>query len=172
MKALAPVLILGTLLAVLVFTARCTQRAMHRHETAAGDVDQPNSAPSGLAEQERMLQRFPDSLLSPNGIRHQVLLPGTGPKPIPGNRVKVHYTGSLLDGTVFDTSARRGEPYAFTVMKSEVIRGWDLTLPEMRLGERRRVIIPSELAYGARGAPPTIPPRAPLVFEIELVAIE
>ena len=103
MKALLPVIILGSVLAVLVFTARCSQKAMHRYENAATDsVDNPNSAPSALAEQERMHQRFPQSLLHTSGIRFQILEPGTGPKPIPGNRVKVHYTGRLLDGTVFD----------------------------------------------------------------------
>lgn len=178
MKALVPVLILGLVLLALVLGARCSQRAMHDYEmrgvaqtegSPAGAPANPNSAPNDLAERELMAERFPDTLLSTTGIRFRILREGAGPKPIAGSRVRAHYTGRLLDGTVFDSSENGGPPYAFTLMKGEVIRGWDDTLIDMRKGERRLVVLPSRLAYGERGSPPVIPRRAPLVFEIELV---
>lgn len=166
-KSLLPVIIVGAVLATLVFAARCTQLKMHQYETRV--AANPNSSPSELAEKERMAQEFPDTLLSTTGIRYKVLTPGSGPKPVAGSRVKAHYAGRLLDGTEFDSSYKRGEPFEFTLMKGEVIRGWDLMILDMQKGEKRQVVIPYKLAYGERGSPPDIPPRATLVFDIELV---
>ncbi|RME73238.1 MAG: FKBP-type peptidyl-prolyl cis-trans isomerase [Verrucomicrobia bacterium] len=173
MKSLLPVLALGLLLLLLALGARCTQKAMRAYETsaAAPDAADANTAPNELAEAEKMAGAFPDTLLSTSGIRYRILTPGDGPRPIAGNLVTVHYSGRLLDGTVFDSSRERGKPFTFTLMKGEVIRGWDLTVAEMHRGEKRLVVIPSHLAYGKRGRPPVIPPRAPLVFEIELLDI-
>ena len=167
LKSLIPVLIVGAVLALLVFAARCTQMKMHQYETRA--VDNPNSNANELAEKDRMAREFPDMLLSTTGLRHKVLTPGTGPKPIAGSRVKAHYAGRLLDGTEFDSSHTRGEPFEFTLSKGEVIKGWDLAIIDMQKGEKRHVVIPYKLAYGERGSPPSIPPRATLVFDIELV---
>lgn len=169
MKSVVPVLIIGVVLAVIVFAARCSQRKMHEYETAHAPAENPNSAPNELAEAERMAQRFPDTLLSTSGLRYRVLREGTGARPIAGSRVKAHYTGRLLDGTEFDSSYPRGQPYEFTLMAGEVIRGWDLAILEMHKGEKRLVVIPFRLAYGVAGRPPTIPQLATLVFEIELV---
>jgi len=169
-KSLIPVFIVGAVLAVLVFAARCTQVRMRQYETRV--ATNPNSNPSELAEKERMAKEFPDTLLSTTGIRHKVLTPGAGPKPIAGSRVKAHYAGRLLDGTEFDSSYKRGEPFGFTLMKGEVIKGWDHSLLDMQKGEKRLVVIPYQLGYGERGSPPNIPPRATLVFEIELVDFE
>lgn len=167
LKSLIPVFIVGAVLAVLVFAARCTQVRMRQYEMQV--AANPNSNPSELAEKERMAKEFPDTLLSTTGIRHRILTPGTGPKPISGSRVKAHYAGRLLDGTEFDSSFKRGEPFEFTLMKGEVIRGWDQSIVDMQKGEKRLVVIPYQLGYGERGSPPNIPPRATLVFEIELV---
>lgn len=167
LRSLLPVLVVGAVLAVLVFAARCTQVRMRQYETQV--AANPNSNPSELAEKERMAKEFPDTLLSTNGIRHKVLTPGSGPKPIAGSLVKAHYAGRLLDGTEFDSSYKRGEPFEFTLMKGAVIRGWDQSIVDMQKGEKRLVVIPYQLGYGERGNPPDIPPRATLVFEIELV---
>lgn len=97
---------------------------------------------------------------------------GTGPAPERGQTIKVHYTGWLTDGTKFDSSIDRGEPIAFRFAVGQVIKGWDIGLASMRVGGKRRLIIPPELGYGARGAGDAIPPDATLVFDVELVAVE
>lgn len=99
------------------------------------------------------------------------LSPGKGPAVKSGDKVKVHYTGTLLDGTKFDSSLDRAEPFEFTVGAGGVIKGWDEGVVGMKKGGKRKLTIPSDKAYGKRGSPPKIPPDAPLVFEIELVEI-
>jgi peptidylprolyl isomerase len=88
-----------------------------------------------------------------------------------GDKVTVHYTGKLEDGTVFDSSLPRGEPFAFTVGVDRVIAGWQEGLLGMKIGDRRQLIIPSNLGYGERGSPPKIPANATLIFDIELLAV-
>ena len=92
--------------------------------------------------------------------------------PEPGQRVQVHYTGWLTDGRKFDSSRDRNEPFAFPVGQRRVIRGWDEGVAIMRVGETRRLIIPSDLGYGKRGSGGVIPGGATLIFDIELLAIE
>jgi len=94
---------------------------------------------------------------------------GTGDVAELGMRVKVHYTGWLLDGTQFDTSRDSGSPFQFSIGAHEVIRGWDIGVQGMRVGGKRELIIPSELAYGKKGYPGAIPPNSVLKFEIELL---
>lgn len=106
-----------------------------------------------------------------NGLIYQVMAQGDGAVPVPGQKVKAHYTGTLLDGTKFDSSVDRGEPFTFTVGQG-VIEGWSLIVQEMKVGSKYKVFIPSNLAYGNRvrqGGP--IPPNAALIFEIELLDI-
>jgi len=88
-----------------------------------------------------------------------------------GKTVSVHYTGYLEDGTKFDSSLDRGEPFTFQLGAGKVIRGWDEGLAGMKVGGRRKLIIPSELAYGSRGAGRLIPPDATLVFDVELLEV-
>lgn len=102
----------------------------------------------------------------------QDLALGKGAAVKSGDAVKVHYTGRLLDGTKFDSSLDRNEPFGFTVGASQVIKGWDQGLIGMKKGGKRKLTIPAELAYGKIGSPPTIPPNAPLEFEIELLEIQ
>jgi len=96
---------------------------------------------------------------------------GNGPKPKVGDKVKVHYTGYLLDGTKFDSSVDRGQPFVFELGKGRVIKGWDEGIAALHKGAKAKLIIPSKLGYGARGAGGTIPPYAPLVFDVELIDI-
>ena len=98
---------------------------------------------------------------------------GKGREAKNGDTVRVQYTGTLLNGTKFDSSYDHGgEPFKFTIGKGEVIKGWDDGVPGMKVGGKRRLRIPASLGYGASGSPPTIPPNAGLVFDIELVSID
>ena len=115
-------------------------------------------------------EAFPGKMrTTESGLMYIIVEAGDGPKPQPGTRIQAHYTGKFLSGRVFDSSVQRGEPFAFEVGMGRVVKGWDEALLDMQKGEKRILIIPSDLAYGERGYPPVIPPRATLVFDVELV---
>jgi FKBP-type peptidyl-prolyl cis-trans isomerase len=99
------------------------------------------------------------------------LRPGAGAEARAGSRVTVHYVGTLTDGSKFDSSRDRGEGFTFKLGAGQVIKGWDQGVAGMKVGQLRKLTIPPELAYGARGFPPVIPPNATLVFEVELLAV-
>lgn len=115
---------------------------------------------------------WPNAKKTNTGIRYIIEREGNGPKPQPGNIVSVNYTGKLFDGTVFDKNIDPQHPFVFRVGRFMVIEGWDEVLKLMKPGEKRLVIIPSQLAYGTRGQAPVIKPDASLVFEIELLAVK
>jgi FKBP-type peptidyl-prolyl cis-trans isomerase len=115
---------------------------------------------------------WPNAIRTSTGLRYVVLTEGKGNLAKPGDLVHVLYTGWLLDGTVFDKSTDPLKPLEFRVGRNQVIDGWDQGLQLMRVGEKRLFIIPFELGYGSRGHPPAIPPRATLVFEVELLEIK
>ena len=94
-----------------------------------------------------------------------------GQQCVAGNTVKVHYTGKLTNGQVFDSSVSRGQPLEFQVGAGRVIRGWDEGIPQLKVGEKAVLTCPPDYAYGAQGAGGVIPPNATLIFEVELVAI-
>ena len=96
---------------------------------------------------------------------------GSGDEAVAGNNVVVHYTGWLTDGAKFDSSKDRDDPFLFRLGAGQVIRGWDQGVAGMRIGGKRKLTIPPEMAYGSRGAGGVIPPNATLVFEVELLAI-
>jgi peptidylprolyl isomerase/FKBP-type peptidyl-prolyl cis-trans isomerase FkpA len=99
------------------------------------------------------------------------LVVGTGAEAVGGQNVTVHYTGWLTDGTQFDSSLDRGEPFVFPLGGGRVIQGWDQGVAGMKIGGKRKLTIPPELGYGARGAGGAIPPNATLVFEVELLEV-
>ena len=104
-------------------------------------------------------------------MKIEKLVLGTGASPKRGETVTVHYAGWLADGTKFDSSIDRGEPFAFALGTGQVIGGWDQGVATMRVGDKARLTIPPELAYGAAGYPGAIPPNATLIFEVELLSI-
>lgn len=122
-----------------------------------------------VEEIDAYLQGNPGMKQSDKGVYVKSVKKGTGEKVEPLQTVKVHYTGRFTDGTVFDSSVERGEPFVFTVGAGQVIPGWDAMLSDMRVGDKVTVLIPSNMAYGegTRG----IPPYSPLVFDIELLEI-
>ncbi len=105
----------------------------------------------------------------PSGLQYEVIVEGTGKKAAATDQVKCHYEGTLIDGTLFDSSVKRGEPAVFGV--NQVIPGWVEALQLMPEGSKWKLYIPSELAYGAQGAGQTIPPHSTLVFEVELLQV-
>ena len=107
--------------------------------------------------------------VTPSGLQYEVITMGTGPKPTAENTVKVHYTGTLIDGTEFDSSVKRGQPAEFPV--SGVIPGWTEALQLMPVGSKFKVYIPESIAYGATGAGEIIKPFSTLIFEVELLEI-
>lgn len=112
----------------------------------------------------------PEVVTLPSGLQYEVLKKGTGSKPTKENQVTVHYHGSLIDGTVFDSSVERGQPATFGV--TQVISGWTEALQLMPQGSKWKLFLPSNLAYGDRGAGPKIGPFSTLIFEVELLDIK
>ncbi|MFL6336646.1 MAG: FKBP-type peptidyl-prolyl cis-trans isomerase [Pyrinomonadaceae bacterium] len=108
---------------------------------------------------------------TPSGLRYTDLVVGTGPSPRRGQTAVVHYTGTLTDGTKFDSSRDKGQPYPFVLGTGRVIKGWDEGVATMKVGGRRKLVVPPALGYGATGNG-TIPPNATLVFDVELLDVK
>jgi peptidylprolyl isomerase len=106
-----------------------------------------------------------------SGLQYEDLQVGAGASPRPGSKVAVHYTGTLENGRKFDSSLDRGQPFVFQIGMGQVIAGWDEGVMTMKVGGKRRLVIPPALGYGARGAGNVIPPNATLVFEVELLEV-
>ena len=109
---------------------------------------------------------------TPSGLRYQIIQNGNGPKAEKGKQISVHYKGQLANGQVFDSSYQRKEPIDFTVGIGQVIKGWDEGLQLLSVGDKARLVIPSDLAYGSQGAGGVIPPDATLIFDVELMDVK
>jgi FKBP-type peptidyl-prolyl cis-trans isomerase len=107
-----------------------------------------------------------------SGLRYKIIQNGTGAKAVQGKQISVHYKGQLADGTVFDSSYQRKQPIDFTVGIGQVIKGWDEGLQLLKVGDKARLVIPSQLGYGSQGAGGVIPPDATLIFDVELMDVK
>lgn len=155
-------------LAVLIAGCFCAGCKSGSDQTA---VQAPASMGETQMKKEKPQPAAPASVDLPSGLRYEVVREGSGKVAAAGQTVSVHYTGWLENGTKFDSSLDRGQPFSFSLGAGQVIRGWDEGVAGMKIGEIRKLTIPSHLGYGARGAGGVIPPNATLIFDVELVGL-
>lgn len=123
-------------------------------------------------EKETSKMDLSNATTTPSGLKYIDVVEGEGATPKTGQKVTVHYTGTLENGKTFDSSVDRGTPFTFKIGVGQVIKGWDEGVGTMKVGGRRTLIIPSELGYGASGAGGVIPPNATLIFDVELLEVK
>lgn len=139
--------------------------------TTGTDISADTSANDSTTDNATVQSTEGDSMTTASGLQYTEVRAGDGPMPNAGDIVAVHYTGTLTDGTVFDSSYQRNEPIQFPLGVGRVIAGWDEGIALMKQGGKATLMIPPELGYGAQGAGDVIPPNATLIFEVELVDI-
>jgi FKBP-type peptidyl-prolyl cis-trans isomerase FklB len=172
--------VVGIALVAGVLLPGCSDDAGGKNRTDSDAFLGPPDKEAGSSESQANKKKGQDFLAEnakkpgvqtlPDGLQYLVLKEGTGKKPGPNDEVEVHYHGTLIDGTVFDSSVERGVPASFPV--DRVIPGWTEVLQLMKEGSKWRVFIPSKLAYKSQGSPPRIGPNETLIFDIELLHVK
>jgi peptidylprolyl isomerase len=165
----------------MIMMGACTRKEQPEQSQPATQPEAAAPAPATPAPAEAANPAEPaptktapaaKTITTASGLKYQDLLEGKGPSPKPGSHVMVHYTGWLTNGTKFDSSLDRNQPFTFTLGRGEVIKGWDEGVATMRVGGKRKLTIPPGLGYGSRGAGGVIPPNATLIFEVELLGFQ
>jgi peptidylprolyl isomerase len=137
-------------------------------DEAPATEEKKEEAPAAEEKKEEAMEE----ITTASGLKYSDYKVGDGASPTQGSRVTVHYTGTLVDGTKFDSSVDRGQPFVFPIGMGRVIKGWDEGVMSMKIGGKRKLIIPPELGYGARGAGGVIGPNATLLFDVELLGVQ
>ncbi len=171
-----PIFLSVAFMLVCVVLLLVGQVGSKQNTAIAAQLTQTPPVPTTVTENNTLIASNPMSdanvVTTPSGLKYVELKEGTGATPQPGQTVEVHYVGTLEDGTKFDSSRDRGQPFSFKIGVGQVIKGWDEGLSTMKVGGRRKLIIPPDLGYGARGAGNVIPPNSTLLFDVELLAVK
>ena len=156
-------------LCVVVFAISFVRAQEKKEVKVEGTTNMTQEAPTNMAQEAPTKD---EAKQTPSGLKYVDLVEGKGAAPKKGQVVQVHYTGWLENGTKFDSSVDRGQPFEFTLGVGQVIKGWDEGVSTMKVGGKRKLTIPPQLGYGARGAGAAIPPNAVLIFEVELLGLK
>ena len=171
---LLAVVVLVPALACSKLTAPPSPEPISSDTVTAASAAPPTSATAVASASARpTASAAPEPPPNPNAkVTVKDLVVGKGKEAKAGDKVSVHYVGTLMDGKEFDSSRKHGQPFDFTLGQGQVIKGWDQGVVGMKVGGKRKLTIPPELAYGSRGVPGAIPPSSTLVFEVELLGIK